>query len=154
MPNMTRSGVQMRMSPPGPGSGVARVDEDVSTHMLGKSGSRRAASSHTLQPPKWAPMNLSFGNARSTLTTRRVGVIVAVVPGVHADRQARRLAQREDVHGPGIVGVEALDVRVELHAPKAQRPQLSKSRRRSSAVRVHGAHADERAVGAAALPRR
>ena len=45
-------------------------EEEVSTIRLGKAGSRASARSHTLQPPKWAPMIRRDGKAFSTRTIR------------------------------------------------------------------------------------
>ena len=51
----------------------------------------------------------------------RVRVVVALVAGVGIDGDLPLFAHRENVHHPGVVDLEPLDVRVHLDAVQAER---------------------------------
>ena len=73
----------------------------------------------------------------------RVGVVVALVPRVDVDGEASVLTHLEDVHGPRLIDLEVLDVRVKLDAVEPEGFDLVKVRLHVLRLEVQGAEARE-----------
>ena len=73
----------------------------------------------------------------------RVRIVVAFVAGVDINGQALVLTHGEDLHGPGLVDLEALDVRVQLDAVEPEVQHLLEVCLHVLRVEVQGAESRE-----------